>query len=156
MRSKGFAWWAKSHADALHSSHDGSTFELSCLGQWWATLPRDQWPAGVQELVLKIVFVGPTLGDRSAQRVVSQSLDQCLDPGEEYEEDQSIVVKQQVLHTSSYNLSLPCLRIKMSIILEQLESIVFFQFVNTIVVITFTVTDVVCRLGDPTLQGTMI
>mmetsp|Transcript_5010 Transcript_5010/g.14738 ORF Transcript_5010/g.14738 Transcript_5010/m.14738 type:complete len:573 (+) Transcript_5010:110-1828(+) len=53
LRSKGFVWCAHSHTDALYWSHAGSSFELNCLGQWWATLPREQWPPGVDEYVLR-------------------------------------------------------------------------------------------------------
>jgi G3E family GTPase len=116
LRSKGFVWCANSHTDALYWSHAGSTFELSCLGQWWATLPREQWPEGVEEYVLRdfdlpahddatnpvgvgdrrqeIVFIGPTLGEGAAQRVVSESLDQCLLTHDEYEEYQSMILEE--------------------------------------------------------------
>lgn len=105
VRSKGFCWCANSHTDALYWSHAGSSYELNCLGQWWATLPRDQWPPGVEEYVLQdfdevahddatnpvgvgdrrqeLVFIGPTLGDASSQRAITKSLDQCLLTDEE-------------------------------------------------------------------------
>lgn len=112
LRSKGFVWSAHSHTDALYWSHAGSTFELSCLGQWWATLPRSQWPPGVDEYVLRdfddpahddatnnvgvgdrrqeVVFIGPTLGDALSQTRVTESLDQCLLTDEEWEEYQKL------------------------------------------------------------------
>jgi G3E family GTPase len=44
VRSKGFAWLAHSHIAAMYWSQAGSSFEMDCLGRWWATLERDQWP----------------------------------------------------------------------------------------------------------------
>ncbi len=112
LRSKGFVWCANSHTDALYWSHAGSSFELSCLGQWWATLPRDQWPDGVAEYVLRdfdsvehddstnplgvgdrrqeIVFIGPGLGKGKSQQIVTESLDQCLLTDKEYKDYKSM------------------------------------------------------------------
>ena len=42
VRSKGFAWTADSNVKALYWSHAGSSFEMQCLGRWWATLPKQQ------------------------------------------------------------------------------------------------------------------
>ncbi|KAL7553136.1 hypothetical protein ACHAWF_016388 [Thalassiosira exigua] len=42
LRSKGFTWTADSNVKALYWSHAGSSFEMQCLGRWWATLPRQQ------------------------------------------------------------------------------------------------------------------
>ena len=108
VRSKGFCWCANSHTDALYWSHAGSSYELKCLGQWWATLPRDQWPPGIDEYVLQdfdntnhddatnpvgvgdrrqeVVFIGPTLGTASAQQAITESLNQCMLNDEEMEE----------------------------------------------------------------------
>jgi len=44
VRSKGFAWLAHSHIEALYWSQAGSSFEMQCLGRWWASLDRSQWP----------------------------------------------------------------------------------------------------------------
>jgi len=52
LRSKGFVWCADSHSNSMYWSHAGASFEYKCLGQWWATLPRNQWPEGVDEYVL--------------------------------------------------------------------------------------------------------
>jgi len=108
VRSKGFCWCADSHTDALYWSHAGSSYELKCLGQWWATLPRDQWPPGIDEYVLQdfdnsnhddttnpigvgdrrqeVVFIGPTLGNPSTQKAITESLNQCILNDEEMEE----------------------------------------------------------------------
>jgi G3E family GTPase len=42
LRSKGFTWCADSNIAALYWSHAGTSFEMQCLGRWWATLPREQ------------------------------------------------------------------------------------------------------------------
>ena len=42
LRSKGFAWTADSNIKSLYWSHAGRSFEMQCLGRWWATLPRAQ------------------------------------------------------------------------------------------------------------------
>ncbi|KAL7469974.1 hypothetical protein ACHAXS_010222 [Conticribra weissflogii] len=44
LRSKGFAWTADSNVKALYWSHAGCSFEMQCLGRWWATLPKHQFP----------------------------------------------------------------------------------------------------------------
>jgi G3E family GTPase len=40
LRSKGFCWTADSNIKALYWSHAGCSFEMQCLGRWWATLPK--------------------------------------------------------------------------------------------------------------------
>ena len=42
LRSKGFAWTADSNVKAMYWSHAGRSFEMQCLGRWWATLPKQQ------------------------------------------------------------------------------------------------------------------
>ena len=101
LRSKGFTWCADSDVSAMYWSHAGTSFDLSCLGSWWATLPRYQWPSGAVETILQdfdceehneeeslcssvgdrrqeIVFIGPTLDDPRNQVDISRTLDQCL------------------------------------------------------------------------------
>jgi len=101
LRSKGFTWCADSHVSAMFWSHAGTSFELNCLGSWWATLPREQWPPEAVETILQdfdspthneddstcssvgdrrqeIVFIGSNLGDYKNQEVVCRTLDQCL------------------------------------------------------------------------------
>lgn len=126
LRSKGFVWCADSHKSAMYWSHAGSCFELSCLGQWWATLPRDQWPADVDEYVLQdfdndqhddatnpvgvgdrrqeVVFIGPTFGGAAAQAQVQEILSKCLLNDAEYEEYQSIQVDESKLETRFANV----------------------------------------------------
>jgi len=101
LRSKGFAWVADSNVKALYWSHAGSSFEMQCLGRWWTTLPRSQWPEEAKESILadfdsidhdesnasttsetvgdrrqEIVFIGPGVGD--AQTIIREKLDACL------------------------------------------------------------------------------
>lgn len=50
VRSKGFVWTADSNVAAYYWSHAGTSFELPCIGRWWATLPRTEvcsQPAGL-------------------------------------------------------------------------------------------------------------
>jgi len=101
LRSKGFAWSAHSDAAAFYWSHAGISFEMSCLGRWWATLPREQWPAEAVSAILEdfvashaieadpsiafvgdrrqeIVFIGPGLGGSEARDAIVAALNQCL------------------------------------------------------------------------------
>jgi G3E family GTPase len=113
LRSKGFIWCADSHVSAMYWSHAGSSFELSCLGQWWATLPRDQWPPEVDAYVLQdfdiaahddatnpvgvgdrrqeVVFIGPDYANSGdCQSQIRETLNRCLLDDEEYNEYKSI------------------------------------------------------------------
>jgi G3E family GTPase len=101
LRSKGFAWSAESDVAAWYWSHAGVSFDLSCLGRWWATLRREDWPSEAVDSILadfasedaaqkdptvsfvgdrrqEIVFIGPTLGASRSQKTISDALDQCL------------------------------------------------------------------------------
>ena len=53
LRSKGFVWCASSNINSMYWSHSGISFDYKCLGQWWATVSRKVWPAGVDEYVLQ-------------------------------------------------------------------------------------------------------
>jgi G3E family GTPase len=126
LRSKGFMWCADSHTSAMYWSHAGSSFELSCLGQWWATLPRSEWPEDASTYVLRdfddiahedeknpensvgdrrqeVVFIGPRFGDKSRQSLICQTLDQCLLGDVEYQEYKSIQYKEKQLETRFAN-----------------------------------------------------
>lgn len=106
LRSKGFAWTADSNIKALYWSHAGSSFEMQCLGRWWATLHRSQWPEENTEGILsdfdsvdhneskgdtvgdrrqEIVFIGPGLGAQTFQSAITEMLDSCLLTDEEWE-----------------------------------------------------------------------
>ena len=110
----------------MYWSHAGSSFELSCLGQWWATLPREQWPEDAVQYALQdfddvnhddqhrpmdtvgdrrqeIVFIGPKFGTLDAQTVISETLDQCLLQEKEYEEYKSIQYDEETLRARFAN-----------------------------------------------------
>ena len=111
LRSKGFTWTADSNVKALYWAHSGSSFELQCLGRWWATLQKDLWPDEARDSILadfdspahndettattasidtvgdrrqEIVFIGPGLGSFDSQAKVKLALDSCLLNDEEW------------------------------------------------------------------------
>ena len=95
--------------NAFLRSADCSSFQMQCLGRWWATLPRDQWPEEAVDEVLpdfddpshdeisdglsksvgdrrqEVVLIGPGLGDTHMQNVVKETLDECLLTKDEFE-----------------------------------------------------------------------
>ncbi len=118
LRSKGFCWLADSHAAAMYWSHAGSSFEIQCLGRWWATLPRDQWPEEAFEEILtdfdnkdhdefdydfssvgdrrqEVVLIGPGLSNRDNRVYVKEALDKCLVTETEYKKYQDLVRAQE-------------------------------------------------------------
>mmetsp|Transcript_7188 Transcript_7188/g.10599 ORF Transcript_7188/g.10599 Transcript_7188/m.10599 type:complete len:624 (-) Transcript_7188:39-1910(-) len=112
LRSKGFTWTADSNVKANYWSHSGSSFELQCLGRWWATLPQDMWPDEARESILsdfdvddhndeaattgsnvsvgdrrqEIVFIGPGIGSVDSQTKVESVLDSCLLNDDEWDD----------------------------------------------------------------------
>ena len=101
IRSKGFLWLGDSNVAANYWSHSGSAFELQCLGRWWATLARSEWPPEAVDSILndfddndhdeddpgadtvgdrrnEIVFIGPGLSDTVRQGDIVSTLNQCL------------------------------------------------------------------------------
>jgi G3E family GTPase len=106
LRSKGFTWCADSNVAAMFLSHAGSSVELSCLGRWWSTLNRQQWPLEATSAILEdfdvashdeedpasttvgdrrqeLVFIGQSLDRSDCQKAIGEALDQCLlDDGE--------------------------------------------------------------------------
>jgi len=110
LRSKGFAWTADSNVKALYWSHAGTSFEMQCLGRWWATLPKQQWPEEVKDSILadydsldhdetaaspttssvgdrrqEVVFIGPGIGSLDSQIAIKSVLDSCLLNEEEWD-----------------------------------------------------------------------
>jgi G3E family GTPase len=112
LRSKGFSWIANSHIAALYWSQAGSSFEMSCLGRWWATLPRSEWPEEAVDTILsdfddasyndsdkspqisavgdrrqELVFIGffgsGAVADRT-KNIICQTLDDCVLSDEEW------------------------------------------------------------------------
>ena len=122
LRSKGFVWCADSHSNSMYWSHAGASFEYKCLGRWWATLPRNEWPEGVDEYVLKdfddishpsegvagemvapesvgdrrqeVVFIGLGFGKLNKQEIIRNTLDKCLLTDQEYEKYRSICFEE--------------------------------------------------------------
>ena len=111
IRSKGFAWCANSNMAALYISQAGTNLDISCLGSWWATLPRSQWPQEAVETVLQdfdcvdhieeqvdVNDISSSVGDRRQELVfigtmlsanhnnIVTILDQCLLNDVEYEQ----------------------------------------------------------------------
>jgi len=129
LRSKGFVWIANSHSSATYWSHAGTSFELSCLGQWWATLPREMWPEGVEDYVLadfddpkhddttnnigvgdrrqELVFIGNQYAQAHCQAEITKALNQCLLKDDEYQEYKELLETEdnesalQTAYTSS-------------------------------------------------------
>jgi G3E family GTPase len=106
IRSKGFAWMADSNIKALYWSHAGTSFEMQCLGRWWSTLPRAQWPEEATASILEdfdcvdhdesttttvgdrrqeIVFIGPGLAFPKTQQLITNALDLCLLDDDEWD-----------------------------------------------------------------------
>ncbi len=93
LRSKGMFWLA-SRMDYIGSwSQAGGLAEYGCAGQWWAAVPRDQWPDDVESIAaIEASFTG-RFGDRQQQLVfigteldssgLSESLRSCLLTDEE-------------------------------------------------------------------------
>ena len=124
LRSKGFCWGADSHVAAMYWSHAGSSFELKCLGQWWATLPRTAWPPDIQDYVLQdfdfpehnepdnvvgvgdrrqeLVFIGTNYASAECQNHIRETLNQCLLNDKEYGEYQSIQMEEDKLQAKWY------------------------------------------------------
>mmetsp|Transcript_22210 Transcript_22210/g.32793 ORF Transcript_22210/g.32793 Transcript_22210/m.32793 type:complete len:597 (-) Transcript_22210:1794-3584(-) len=107
LRSKGFAWCADSNIAALYWGQAGGSFEMQCLGRWWATLPREQWPKEAESMVLadfddrshvedsgstsvgdrrqEVVFIGQGLGNPSSQDKLEEELNKCLLDDDEWD-----------------------------------------------------------------------
>jgi G3E family GTPase len=90
LRSKGFVWMGHSKLAAFFMSHAGQYLELNVLGRWWADIPREQWPQGLeQEIALdfdgshgdkrqEIVFIGQFGGNERTRKSLEDTLDMCL------------------------------------------------------------------------------
>jgi len=108
IRSKGFVWMADSHEAAMYWSHAGSSFEMQCLGRWWASLPQHHWPEEAVDTILsdfdstihsdegndtldtvgdrrqELVLIGPGMNSRERQDTVCEALEKCLLTDEEF------------------------------------------------------------------------
>jgi len=107
LRSKGFIWLACTDQAALYFSHAGRSLSVSCMGRWWASVPRESWPVerekdiwedfeggeegggegegGFGDRRNEVVFIGVGLFEEEKQRVLKERLDACLLTGEEEE-----------------------------------------------------------------------
>jgi len=122
IRSKGFAWLADSNLAAMYWSHAGSSFEMQCLGRWWTTLPREQWPEEAKDDILsdfddanhdengqsvptvgdrrqEIVFIGPKLNNPDIQHSVCETLEQCLLTDNEWDSYKEICSEEAALRS---------------------------------------------------------
>lgn len=81
LRSKGFMWLSNSHTTAYYWSHAGQHFEIKDEGDWWASVPEDEWPeAEAQKAVVLQDFDknGPH-GDRRQEIVfIGVGMDESL------------------------------------------------------------------------------
>ncbi|RYH11893.1 GTP-binding protein [archaeon] len=107
LRSKGFVWMGSSKLAAYFMSHAGQYLEFNILGRWWADIPKEQWPSGLESEIAvdfegkhgdkrqEIVFIGQ-FGDQAgekARQVLEQVLDSCLFSDEEMAQYEDIATK---------------------------------------------------------------
>eukprot|EP01025_Chloroclados_australasicus_P024191 TRINITY_DN2434_c0_g1_i4.p1 TRINITY_DN2434_c0_g1~~TRINITY_DN2434_c0_g1_i4.p1 ORF type:complete len:492 (-),score=62.23 TRINITY_DN2434_c0_g1_i4:389-1762(-) len=97
LRSKGFIWLANSADTAYYWSHAGTHFEIRNEGEWWASIPDDEWPEEqLQQDIIQqtwheefgdrrqeIVFIGAAQMNEEA---ISNQLDGALLTPEEMEQ----------------------------------------------------------------------
>jgi hypothetical protein len=79
IRSKGFFWMSNSHSVAYYWSHAGAHFEIREEGDWWVTVPVEDWPAdGAQkDVILSDFDLATTYGDRRQEIVfIGASMEQ--------------------------------------------------------------------------------
>ena len=67
LRLKGIAWLATRHWQQAHAALAGTQFGLSPGPAWWAALPRDEWPEGLEEDIRPLWH--EQHGDRSSELV---------------------------------------------------------------------------------------
>jgi G3E family GTPase len=89
LRSKGFLWMANTSNYGYYLSHSGQHMGMSILGNWWADIPRADWPAAEIEDILsdfdgehgdrrqELIFIGQ-FKDVNEQRKLEKELDACL------------------------------------------------------------------------------
>eukprot|EP00904_Undaria_pinnatifida_P014190 jgi/Undpi1/9901/HiC_scaffold_28.g12355.m1 len=95
VRSKGFMWLAFSDKAAMYWSHAGASFEVLCLGRWWDSLERAQWPPEQEAAITEdfegaygdrrqeLVFIGLGMNEEATRGSISGALDACLLTDEE-------------------------------------------------------------------------
>jgi G3E family GTPase len=79
IRSKGYCWLASRHEWAVLWSQAGPSFGFDPAGQWWAAVPRDDWPDDpALQAEIRSAFV-PPYGDRRQELVfIGVDLDRPL------------------------------------------------------------------------------
>jgi G3E family GTPase len=91
LRSKGFLWMAHSKSAAYFMSNAGQYMELQILGRWWADIPKNEWPAGINADIetdfegefgdrrQELVFIGQFgLSKGQSKEALEKALDLCL------------------------------------------------------------------------------
>ena len=88
LRSKGFVWLATRPDDVGEWSQAGGSGRLTRLGQWWADVPRSEWPQDPEERAHLEASWAEPWGDRRQELVLigvgmdraalTASLDACL------------------------------------------------------------------------------
>lgn len=129
IRSKGFCWLADSHIAANYWSHAGSSFEIQCLGRWWATLSQDKWPQEARDDILldfdnpshdesngfasvgdrrqEIVLIGKGLNDDRQRTAIQKILESCLVSDEEYSIYKTKALKEEDALKNTFANSIP-------------------------------------------------
>lgn len=77
LRAKGYVWLASRPEWVIACSRAGSTATHEPVGQWWATMPRERWPArsDAQRRAIEAIWQEP-YGDRLNEIVfIGQDLD---------------------------------------------------------------------------------
>ncbi|CAN0443434.1 unnamed protein product, partial [Discosporangium mesarthrocarpum] len=97
VRSKGFLWLAFNDNAALYWSHAGASFEVLCLGRWWDSLGREDWPEGQEDSIMadfegeygdrrqELVFIGLGVSSKCTRGTITSALNSCLLTDEELE-----------------------------------------------------------------------
>jgi len=86
LRSKGFVWMATSGAAAYFMSHAGQFLELGIMGRWWADIPTNEWPLGLEEEI-RVDFDGE-YGDRRQELVFIGQFEREQDGGKPWSNSQ--------------------------------------------------------------------
>ena len=72
---------SNSHSIAYYWSHAGAHFEIREEGDWWATVPSEDWPAdgGQKDVIISDFDLATTYGDRRQEIVfIGAAMDQVL------------------------------------------------------------------------------
>jgi G3E family GTPase len=109
LRAKGFLWMASSSSLGYYLSQAGQYIEMQVLGNWWADIPKADWPtdeAAVREIMAdfdgpngdrrqELIFIGQVAEGSDARRELTHSLDACLLTDAEMSQYDQIVSKHR-------------------------------------------------------------